>query len=215
MMWNRKARHGGAVLGLAVFLLLGSRSSPGALVSVNSPQFGADTLTRDTATGLEWLDLTVTLNRSFNNVSARLAPGRLYDGFRYATLEEVEALWAGAGITDRSGGFSSANVAGVMQLVALMGETNTANGTRPGDGLGHIGLTPLNAQDAQRSFLELSLDQATARANLDEWTTPVDFVLPDRIGHYLVRIPEPGGALQVLPPLVLLLGVRGRPVPTV
>ena len=161
-----------------------------SLTEVDSPIYGPASLTRDTATGLEWLDLTQTVNLSFNQVSAELGKGGDFEGFRYATLDEIRNLWLSATITDLSGSFSPVNVAGVSLLVSLMGETNSLNGTLPGEGLGHIGLTPRDAFVANRSFLELSLAQTTARASLDEYTTQVDFVLPNRIGHYLV-VPTP------------------------
>ena len=49
-------------------------------------------LTRDTATGLEWLDLTLSTGLSFNDVSASFGTGQAFDGFRYATLDEIQHL---------------------------------------------------------------------------------------------------------------------------
>jgi hypothetical protein len=75
-----------------------------ALLVLASPQARADllnngTFTTDTTTGLDWLDLTQTVNMSFLDVSAQLAPGGMFAGWRYATVAEVEAFWADAGIT--------------------------------------------------------------------------------------------------------------------
>ena len=41
----------------------------------------------DTVTGLEWLDLTSTVNLSFNSVSAQLGPGGAFAGYQYATVD--------------------------------------------------------------------------------------------------------------------------------
>jgi hypothetical protein len=47
--------------------------------------------------GLEWLDLSETRDRSYNEVSMSLGAGQEFDGFRYATRSEVEGLWTSAG----------------------------------------------------------------------------------------------------------------------
>lgn len=55
-------------------------------------------LTRDTDTGLEWLDVTISLDRTFEDVSSHLGAGGDYEGFRYATRLELEALFEHAGL---------------------------------------------------------------------------------------------------------------------
>lgn len=62
-----------------------------AIVSLDS-SFGADTITRDTETGLDWLDVTVTAGLSFNAVSAEFGAGGDYEGYRYATTAELDQL---------------------------------------------------------------------------------------------------------------------------
>ena len=64
----------------------------------DDPVFGVGSITYDTETGYEWLDLTESLNMSFNDVSAQLGPGGQFYGFRYATAEEVGDLFLAAGI---------------------------------------------------------------------------------------------------------------------
>jgi hypothetical protein len=49
--------------------------------------------TTDTATGLDWLDVSATVNLSYNQVNATLlGAGQLYDGWRYAVLDEVSTF---------------------------------------------------------------------------------------------------------------------------
>ena len=69
------------------------------LVSEDS-EFGAGTITRDTDTGLGWLDWSLTAGRSFDDVAAQLGEGGEFEGFRYATAAEVETLWLNGGIVD-------------------------------------------------------------------------------------------------------------------
>lgn len=52
-------------------------------------------LTRDTKTGLEWLDLNATVNRSYEEVAAGFG-GYTTAGFRFASQGEVEQLFANA-----------------------------------------------------------------------------------------------------------------------
>lgn len=75
-------------------------SSPAqaTLISMNST-YGVDSITLDTDTGLEWLDVDTALTyqiqyplRSYNDVVSQLGAGGLFDGFRYAVRSEVEAL---------------------------------------------------------------------------------------------------------------------------
>ncbi|MEO0974651.1 MAG: hypothetical protein AAFX85_16300, partial [Pseudomonadota bacterium] len=70
---------------LMALLLVASSVTRAELISGDS-EFGVDTVTVDTETGLEWLDWSVTRNRSFDDISAELMAGGEFDGFRYATL---------------------------------------------------------------------------------------------------------------------------------
>ncbi len=45
-----------------------------------------------TATGLDWLDLTETSNRSYNDIYSQLGSGGEFSGWRYASLAEMNAL---------------------------------------------------------------------------------------------------------------------------
>lgn len=54
-------------------------------------------ITQDTRTGIEWLDLTETAGLTFNYVSAQLGAGGAFEGWRYATVDEVEGYFDSAG----------------------------------------------------------------------------------------------------------------------
>lgn len=60
---------------------------------------GSGNLLFDTETGLEWLDVTLTLGRSYNDVLANLIlDGGQLSGFRYASAEELATFWSHAGL---------------------------------------------------------------------------------------------------------------------
>ena len=77
---------------LIVLVLSFASISNAAIISIDDSVFGADSLTRDTETNLDWLDLTNTNGLSYGYVLSQLNAGGLYDGYRYATLTEVQSL---------------------------------------------------------------------------------------------------------------------------
>ncbi|MEO0425190.1 MAG: hypothetical protein AAF184_22835 [Pseudomonadota bacterium] len=111
-------------------LALAAVTAHADLVSEDS-EFGTDTITLDTDTGLSWLDWSVTLGQSFDEVTAQLGPGGTYEGFRFATNAEVETLWGNGGIVDITtegpidfaNDFTAANFLPAQTLIALLGTT--------------------------------------------------------------------------------------------
>ena len=60
-----------------------------AIMNADWQTAGDNLITQDTGNGLEWLDLTVTAGRSYNDISANFGTGMEFDGWRYATINEV------------------------------------------------------------------------------------------------------------------------------
>lgn len=69
-----------------------SANTKAALLSLDDPTYGTDSITRDTITGLEWLDLTHTVGMSFEDVEAELGSGGQFEGFSTAYISEVQQL---------------------------------------------------------------------------------------------------------------------------
>ena len=84
-------------IALAVSTLVLSTSVNAAIISADWQSTGDNLITQDTASGLEWLDLTVTAGMSYNEVSAQLGTGGAFDGWVYATVAQVEGLWTAFG----------------------------------------------------------------------------------------------------------------------
>jgi hypothetical protein len=97
----------------------------GALIVVDDPQYGASSIVRDTATGLEWLGLFKTAGLSYNTVFSNLGTGGTFAGFRYANLDEVGTLFADAGIPDIDQ-TTSANFVPVFDLLQKIGTLDHA-----------------------------------------------------------------------------------------
>jgi hypothetical protein len=79
---------------------------------------GDNLITQDTISGLEWLDLTATADRSYLDVSSQFGIGQEFEGWRYATAEEVTGFWdAFGGDSNYYNGLSTQNN-GLFDLVA-------------------------------------------------------------------------------------------------
>lgn len=50
------------------------------------------TYTTDTASGLDWLDVTTSVNMSYNYVSSQFVAGGVFEGWRYATADDLLGL---------------------------------------------------------------------------------------------------------------------------
>src|SRR5215831_1623366 len=87
-------RRGLAAWMILGVLLLSLPSTPGraALTSMDLLAPGDGLITRDTATSLDWLDLTPTVGLSFNQVAGGVG-GWTGLGFQYATTTQVMGLY--------------------------------------------------------------------------------------------------------------------------
>ncbi|MFZ1547467.1 MAG: PEP-CTERM sorting domain-containing protein [Candidatus Nitrotoga sp.] len=70
---------------MIVALLCGIQNAGAAFID-------SGTYLTDTISGLDWLDVTASVNRSYNDVSSRFGVGGEFEGWRYATGLEFRAL---------------------------------------------------------------------------------------------------------------------------
>ena len=115
---------------LLILTLLIVRPACAELLSLNDPVHGPGAITRDTATGLEWLDLNLTTNRSIEYVTSQFDIGGEFVGFRYANESELIHLWEHAGIPNIDGD-SAANIGPAEALMDLIGATEISSDGRP------------------------------------------------------------------------------------
>ena len=175
----------------------------GTLVSADDPVFGAGAITLDTATGLEWLDLGFSINRSYDDVSANLGPGGDFAGFRYASAAELITLYTNAGIVNvDTNVFEAVNLGPVSNLLNLTGTTWQGTGSGPFAG-GRVSDIHPPTGGRRVSFYQVDNAMTGGRANVltsggiaDNLPSPVD-------ASHLVRVsgpaitsvsPSPGGA---------------------
>ena len=180
---------------LIVVLSLALGTAPAALLTVDS-DFGPATVTYDSATGLRWLDLTVTAGLSWDEVLTERATGRMFSGWRYATQFELRQLYANAGVqfVDVS---SSVDVDAVRALMNLLGGPLGHGVGWPWEDdrtLGYYGLDDFgNATGSALYITYFSPDDIRAYAGVrPSFSSLTDSSIP-ATGHWLVEaaVPEP------------------------
>lgn len=175
----------------AVACLLAVASLPAsAALSSRDSSFGAGTLTFDHASGLEWLDLTVTRGQSFNAVAGLL--DSTYKGFRFATPDEVLGFFSSGGVTPGR----NASASGLLDLWGTLGSAGVF-------GFGASGSIALTAQERDIGLFQNHVAYKLSYSNLPLVgsysviaSLPVlDSFGPSYVGSALVRavspVPEP------------------------
>lgn len=107
------------LLWLTVMILSTLTTSPSfaILISQNS-QYGNDSITLDTDTGLRWLDPFLGFV-SYNDVKSMMGTGGYYEGFRYATEKEVHSLlFSSLGIDPNTAASSNTSTTNDSNLIA-------------------------------------------------------------------------------------------------
>lgn len=76
-------------------------------------------------TGLYWLDVNLTINRSYNDVSSQFGVGGDFAGYRYASGNEVNTLFSNAGIITVPCDQCSGDGQGALynSLISMLGAT--------------------------------------------------------------------------------------------
>lgn len=186
------------------FIAVTSNASA-AIVSVDWKTAGDNLITRDTSSGLEWLDLTQTANLSFNDVTAQLGVGDTFEGWSYATGAQVATFWdAFGGDNAHYDGWSTENN-GLFEIIApFWGQLACKNaGCADGEGWSHAILA--DPFDTTSQWVSLLFNDVTRpiSATDDHFVTFKTFQPVDRIstevGSALIRpvvttspVPLPG-----------------------
>jgi hypothetical protein len=111
---------------LLVSLSLLRLQANAALVQATDPRFGPNSLTIDTRTQLAWLNLSKSAGLSYNQALADTAPGGIFSGYRFATIDEVLGLYSSAGIPGT--GYYPLDYAPIQSLISLVGPTGVIDG---------------------------------------------------------------------------------------
>ncbi len=188
---------------MLVFLMFTGSHSEAELIAVqdsnvvgngNSPQDGFN-VTRDTISGLEWLDLTLTTGYSFNEILPELEVNGSLEGFRHATRDELVGLFASAGIPDVD--FwpgTAANRLPTMHLQDLLGITSP--GFPQPDLFSTLGVTGELRGNGHQTATIRHNDQIGAAFLPDSGSFNPDSFESEIGGHWLLRtVPEPSSVV--------------------
>ena len=147
--------------------------------------------------GLEWLDLTETTGWSINAITPELEAGGLFEGWRFATLDEIETLWLNFGAVPPFEGWNVLNEGLADSFVALFGDTHRGMG----DTNGTFGVTNTLAVDSPfpdrvytstvADFRNITTDGDWFKLKGRNFWTRDD--ANDRWGVWLARDPQTGG----------------------
>jgi hypothetical protein len=203
-------------IGLA---LLGAVPSDATLIAVDLLAPGDARATRDTVSGLDWLDATETIGLTYDDVAAG-AGGWAGDGWRPATTSEVCGLLAQDGAAPGpcpGSGYVGTSGEGQL-LLDLLGITFSYDVEWPD---GTLTLSQIRAlfDDASgdpslHGFLELSVDRHTAGWAQTYTSVDLDSSSGSESTPLLVRaspIPEPASGLLLALGLGVLAARRVRP----
>jgi hypothetical protein len=189
----------------------------------------------DTATSLDWLDVTKTVNMSYSDVSTQLGVGGLFQGWRYATGNEFNVMvgnHTGVAIPSVTYGNVNQEVDKIDVLVALLGSTLDAeyikkysrtydayNNFQEGAGRDYTAGIVADFVSSFEIFVGILSDDdrspTTADFSSAHYTSTNIFARRDSIGSYLIRsnapsVPEPTTIALFALGLVGLAAARGR-----
>lgn len=176
-----------------------------AVLEADDAIFGVGALTRDTDQALDFLDLTLSTARSFDDVSGELGAGGDFDGFHHATEAEVidlinnfgfiPAAAANAITTGTTGGDQLSGLVSLLGVTAVLGSNRAwgltgTMGACCGPFYRTVDIRDLVAADADDEVNSLSFDLVSS-------------VSVAGIGHFLVRtapvgvpgVPEPASII--------------------
>ena len=196
---------------LGIVILSTTINASAALISQDDSTFGSGAFTKDTNTGLQWLDLSLTLNESMNYIKSNSGAGGSYSGLRYATQDEVIQFFFNAGISPVIGtSYTKTGYDAGRGLLDLMGLNHNCVM------YGITGTGPVNQYDVYiGAYIYVDADASDnsyiTSSNIGAYTQSVPFTSTYQepyLGSFLVRdtpvepVPEPSTFLLLAPVLV-------------
>lgn len=171
----------------------------------------AGNTTIDDMTGLKWLDLSETFGRSYVDVSSKLSAGGEFEGYRYATLDEVLTLTENAGVSGYVNDFNDFNYQPMTDLLKLLvGLPLNGNEIQIGGTLSTINnINWRGAYNDRTVFMINNIDKTAVIGASTIWVEGSGFYT----GHWLVsavQVPEPSTFWLFLSGIVFIFAVQKK-----
>ena len=170
--------------------------------------------TLDTATGLQWLDLTATAGQSYNSVAAGFGGFTTTQGFQFATESQVATLFTNAGFSTSSDTIlREIDGPPTLLLLELMGciSNCTEQPLRSPSAQGLADFDTFNPVSAITPFYRLLIFEGVTSGNAFVGTSTTKGSFAGAVGSYLIRpIPEPSTLLLLGSGLAGLAGWRRK-----
>ena len=202
------------------FLAIVTFNTNAAIMNADWKITGDNLITQDTGSGLEWLDLTATANWSYDYVSNRLGSGQEFEGWRYATAEEVTSFWdAFGGDSNYYNGLSTQNNGLFDRIAPFWGDLwCQQTGCNIGEGYSFALTSDASGTGSHMMALAADWESLDWHLTQDEFTPSYlylnDFGSDYDIGSALVRdistVPVPAAVWLFGSGLIGLIGIARR-----
>ena len=204
---------------ILAFAFVFSQSASAALVDNG-------TYLTDTISGLDWLKLTQTTDRSYKDVTLHMDAGSEFAGWQYATGAQFETLLLNQGVvadtgctdgTNLCGGANPTNYPIIDSLINAIGDTWEQaynNGASTSNAYATLGLLSDSGSDGSGHYVAVlggSSLTATPYARTHLGSPQGDFYHEAHVGSFLVRpseVPLPAGGYLFVSAIVGLFGKR-------
>ena len=169
-----------------------------ALISLDDPVFGAGSITRDTDTNLEWLDVPFSEGDTFVDVAGEFGSGGEFEGFRHANAAEFETLVLNAGIPAINT-IVTGDLTPFTDLINLLGATSFQDGNPQTSGF-LSDIDPFEPPLRVNGDLDFLFFNGMPAYEANTSIARNETISFPGVGHYLVRpvIPEPSTILGLL-----------------
>ncbi|MEE9336552.1 MAG: VPLPA-CTERM sorting domain-containing protein [Methylococcaceae bacterium] len=217
-------------IGFFSLILLAQTATITTAQAARTDFFDHDTYTTDSISGLDWRDVTASVGRSYNDVSSQFGTGGDFEGWKYATGAQFNALvtnYTGTNIAPNNTSNVFHQEEKIDGLVSLLGNTldshylknyektwDAYHGYAEGSGLDYTWGLLADSRNQSNSWLALLLDNDRQNSYRDysdsHHSTRRNNRHYDTAGSYLVRDTVPLTATP-LPASVWLMisGVLG------
>ena len=174
-----------------------------------------DTYITDSTSRLDWLDLSETSNRSYNDISAKFGSGNEFAGWRYATILEIENFWTAFGGNNAFYNGASTQNNGLYEIIAPLWGDLYCIDTGCDIGTGFSRIISGDAYDSfNQSTATIAYGNTSFTDTFDSSGTPRTILDTNSwVGSALVRaavVPIPATAWLFGSGLLALLGICYR-----